>query len=184
LEKACTAFVADAKSRELQESTLRKYRQLTKQMQAFAAAEGLRYIGEWEDVELVRRFRQTWKDKGNTVVKKLERLRAFFRFAVDSEWIIKNPAAKMKSPAVKPNPTMPFTQEDMVSILAACDHYQGNAKRIPALVLLLRYSGLRIGDAVRLARDRIAGGRPFLYTQRTLRSVTLFSRAPHPPLLD
>jgi integrase len=167
IERACTAFIADAELRELQDSTLRKYRQLAKQMQTFSAAEGLRYMKEWEDVELLRRFRQSWKDKGNTVVKKLERLRAFYRFAVDSEWIVKNPAAKMKSPAVKVSPTLPFTQEEMVSILAACDCYQGNAKRMCALVLLLRYSGLRIGDAVRLARDRIKDGRLFLYTQKT-----------------
>ena len=167
LEKACASFIADAESRELQESTLRKYRQLVKQMKAFAAAEGLRYIKEWEDLELVRRFRQSWRDKGNTVVKKLERLRAFFRFAVDSEWIEKNPAAKMKSPTVKQTPTMPFTQEEMVAILAACDRYQGNRKRLRALVLLLRYSGLRIGDAVRLPQERIIGTRLFLYTQKT-----------------
>jgi hypothetical protein len=37
LEVVCAAFIADAKSRELQESTLRKYKQLTCQMQAFAA---------------------------------------------------------------------------------------------------------------------------------------------------
>jgi hypothetical protein len=39
-----------------------------------------------------------------------------------------------------------FTHEEMVSILVACDCYQGNAKRMRALVLLLRYSGLRVGD--------------------------------------
>ncbi len=62
---------------------------------------------------------------------------------------------------------MPFTQDELVATLAACDRFQGNAKRIRALVLLLRYSGLRIGDAVRLARDRIVGARLFLYTQKT-----------------
>jgi integrase len=31
----------------------------------------------------------------------------------------------------------------------------------------MRYSGLRIGDAARLARDRIVGTRLFLYTQKT-----------------
>jgi integrase len=36
-----------------------------------------------------------------------------------------------------------------------------------ALVLPLRYSGLRIGDAVRLARSRIDGGRLFPHTQKT-----------------
>jgi len=166
LEKTCCQFLADAESRELQDSTVRKYRQLVKQMRAFAADEGLLYIKQW-DIEVVRRFRQSWQDNGNTVVKKLERLRAFFRFAQDSEWIEKNPAAKIKSPTVKQNPTMPFTQDEMVATLAACDRFQGNAKRIRALVLLLRYSGLRIGDAVRLARDRVVGTRLFLYTQKT-----------------
>jgi len=34
-------------------------------------------------------------------------------------------------------------------------------------VLLLRYSGLRIGDALSLSRDRFAGGKLFLYTAKT-----------------
>ena len=39
--------------------------------------------------------------------------------------------------------------------------------RLRALVLLLRYSGLRIGDAVGLERRRIADGKLFLYTAKT-----------------
>lgn len=39
--------------------------------------------------------------------------------------------------------------------------------RLRALVLLLRYSGLRIGDAVTCAVDRLKGDRLFLYTQKT-----------------
>ena len=97
----------------------------------------MRYITEWEDLELVRRFRQSWRDQGNTVVKKLERLRAFFRFASDNEWIERNPAIKIKSPTVKAEPHHPFTQEEMVDILAACSVYQGDPKRVRALVLLL-----------------------------------------------
>jgi integrase/recombinase XerD len=34
-------------------------------------------------------------------------------------------------------------------------------------VLLLRHSGLRIGDAVTLERSRITGGKLFLYTAKT-----------------
>jgi integrase len=166
LEKACRDFLVDAGSRELQESTLRKYRQLVKQIHAFAAKDGLLFIKQW-DLETVRRFRLSWRDKGLTVVKKLGRLRALFRFAQESGWIDENPTTKLKSPTVKQTPTMPFTQDEMVQILAACDRYKGNRNRIRALVLLLRYSGLRIGDAVRLARDRIVGTRLFLYTQKT-----------------
>lgn len=167
LERACEQFLADAKSRELQPATIRKYRYLFEQMTAFAAKEGLRFVHQWEDIEVLRRFRQSWSDNGLTVVKKIERLRAFLRFAHDSKWIEHNPGKKLKSPKVKPNPTLPFIQDEMIAILAACDQYKGNGKRMRALVLLLRYSGLRIGDAVRLARERIAGGRLFLYTQKT-----------------
>jgi integrase len=167
LEKASSDFLADAESRGLQKSTLDKYRLLVRQMRVFSAAEGLTFIKQWEDVEVCRRFRYSWRDKGLTVVKKLERLRAYFHFAQDSGWIEKNPALKLKNPVVKQNPTMPYSHEDMVAILAACEQYKGNRKRLKALVLLMRYSGLRVGDAARLARDRIVGTRLFLYTQKT-----------------
>ncbi len=42
-----------------------------------------------------------------------------------------------------------------------------NARRIRAFVLLLRHSGLRIGDAVTLERSRITGDKVFLYTAKT-----------------
>jgi len=171
LERVCADFLAEVKSRELQESTLRKYRQLIGQIRKFSAAEGLLFISQWDALaggtEVVRRFRLSWRDKGLTVVKKLERLKAFFRFAQDNKWIAENPATKLKKPIVKPNPTLPFSQHEMIAILAACNQYSGNRKRMRALVLLLRYSGLRIGDAVRLSRDRIKDGRLFLYTQKT-----------------
>jgi len=41
------------------------------------------------------------------------------------------------------------------------------AMRARALVLLLRYTGLRISDAVGCAVDRIKDGKVFLYTQKT-----------------
>jgi integrase len=63
----------------------------------------------------------------------------------------------------------------MIDMLAACNEYpdnygnvgQENAARLRALVLLLRYSGMRIGDAATCAVDRLTGQRLFLYTQKT-----------------
>ena len=62
--------------------------------------------------------------------------------------------------------------------MAACEkygmkcrggRYRGpeNVRRLRAFVLLLRYSGLRIGDAVTLAQSRITGDKLFLYTAKT-----------------
>lgn len=63
----------------------------------------------------------------------------------------------------------------MLRILAAVNKYKdefpgrgwGNAQRMRALVLLLRYGGMRIGDTVSLSGDRIEENRLLLYTQKT-----------------
>ncbi len=39
--------------------------------------------------------------------------------------------------------------------------------RLKALTLLMRYTGLRIGDAVTLGTARVTDQRLFLYTQKT-----------------
>jgi integrase len=73
------------------------------------------------------------------------------------------------------------SRKEMKAILAACDVYvesvhglgKENARRLRALILLLRYSGLRIGDAVSLSCDRLKGNRLFLYTQKTSVAVNL-----------
>jgi len=55
------------------------------------------------------------------------------------------------------------------SILKACEVYpdRANAIRLRALVLLLRYSGLRIRDAITLPRNRVQGDKLFLFTAKT-----------------
>jgi integrase len=70
---------------------------------------------------------------------------------------------------------MSYTCEEMMRILAAIAKYRDefpnrgkeNATRLCALVLLLRYTGKRIGDVVSLTSDRIKLNRLFLYTAKT-----------------
>jgi Phage integrase family len=89
--------------------------------------------------------------------------------------MVNNPATDLKSPKVTLCPTLPFSNEDMREILAATELYQeempshgvANGRRIRGLVLLLRYTGMRIGDAVNFSVERLKGNRVFLYTQKT-----------------
>ena len=98
-----------------------------------------------------------------------------FGFALENKWVSENPARKLKNPTVRPSPTLPFDQEEVIRILAACDHYtdsygrvgQPNAKKLRALVLLLRYSGLRIGDATSCPVERLQGARLLLRMHKT-----------------
>ncbi|HUJ29694.1 MAG TPA: tyrosine-type recombinase/integrase [Candidatus Acidoferrum sp.] len=174
IQVASERFLMNAATQKLNESTIYKYRLLFKQIGDFSQKRGLRYVKELDLVTLDD-FRAGWKDGARSSAKKLERLRAFFRFAQEREWITKNPAAGLRAPKVTLCPTMPYTGEEMLRILAAIDKYRDafpargreNALRLRGLVLLLRYSGMRIGDAVSLSADRIEGDRLFLYTQKT-----------------
>ncbi len=94
---------------------------------------------------------------------------------------------RCENPKVTSTPTIPFTTAEMSEILAACDacQYQHpkagavNALRLRALVLLLRYSGLRIRYAVTLERVRITDGKLFLYQAKTGIAVSV----PLPPFV-
>jgi site-specific recombinase XerD len=168
-------------ARNLREASLKKYKYLRTDMERFAAGAGLRFLQEY-DLEQLRKWRATWPNKNLSAVKKLEFVRCFLRFSHDAGWIPENPARKLKSPKVTAHPTLPFSRTEMVRILAAADDYgkpgSVNRRRMKALVLLLRYSGLRIGDAVTLSSERIDGDKLFLYTSKAGTPVY----CPLPPL--
>lgn len=175
IEIACDEFLSNARARGLKEdSTVYKYRLLFGQIKAFARDNGLRFLPELE-LPILRKFRASWANENFSAQKKLESLRMFFRFAQANGWIAENAAAKLESQKTRRPQVLPFTREEMVCILAACGAYgdnygktgQENARRLRALVLLLRYSGLRIGDVVSLLRERIADRKLFLYTAKT-----------------
>lgn len=142
---------------------------------AFAKNEGLQFLKQL-DTPTLSKFRSTWKgESGLADLKKLERLRSFFKFALANGYVKQNPAVAMRNPKIRPNPTLPYSQEEMFAILAqsakrineARASALNNARRLRALALLLRYSGLRISDAVGCAADRLQNGKVFLYTQKT-----------------
>jgi integrase len=124
----------------------------------------------------MREFRATWPDAPLTAGKNLERLRAFFAFCVSAGWLESNPAKAVKAPkAGKASDRVKvFTADELERIYAACDEYpqrnsfgHDNRARVKALVLVLRFSGLRIGDAVGLQRSQVVDGRILLRTAKT-----------------
>lgn len=101
-----------------------------------------------------------------------ERHYAVIEVAEKRKWIDGNPAIDLKAPKVPNKPTLPFTREEMISILTALGPYGKsaglrNGQRLKAFVLLLRYSGMRIGDAVQLSFNRIQGNKLLLHTEKT-----------------
>jgi integrase/recombinase XerD len=174
IARATNQIVADATARGLRTDTIAKYKLLTRELEAFAAARKITTFADF-DLPAILAFRASWKNKNHGALKKLERLRLFFDFARDNGWITENLAERVKSPRVTSLPTLPFSGAQMTKILQAANdrvetvQAQGkdNSRRLRGLVLLLRYSGLRIGDAASCSIDRLTDGKLRLYTQKT-----------------
>lgn len=184
---AIRAFLADAEARALRPATLKKLETIfDKQFRAFCESRNVRELSQLTP-SILTEWRASWADAPLAASKKLQRVRGFFHFCVRQEWLTKNPAVALRMPRVVQTPTLPFTDEEFEKILLACDRYPikgiygaGNRLRLRAFVFLLRHSGLRIGDAVSLKRERVSEGKLFLYTAKTGTPVWL----PLPGVVD
>jgi integrase/recombinase XerD len=152
-------FVQDCAGRHLASETVRKYKFLFKQLDAFAKGRAF-FVSDFTPT-LVSEFRASWKDGALSSAKKLERLRSIFRFAVERRWLFENPARVLKMPKVKMIPTLPFTDDEFRRIVKVCD------KRLLAFVCVMRYAGLRISDTTTLRVDALTGNKLTLYTAKT-----------------
>lgn len=174
IERAHQDFIADAQARRLKGRTVYKFQLLFRRLETFAKEHGIRFLEEL-DTSALREFRQSWKDGDLAALKNLERVRSFFRFALENRWLEHNPATVIKNPKVNMRPTLPYSRDEMFRLLEAATQnirtvqLQGreNAQRLRALILLLRYSGLRIGDAVGCSVERLNDGKLCLYMQKT-----------------
>jgi integrase/recombinase XerD len=123
------------------------------------------------------KFRATWGNGPNTTRRKHERLIGFFEFCIGNDWLDKNPALKMKKAEEKRVPTDYFTREECQRIEDATYAYGDwrggrdfhyRPERMRALILLMRWSGLAIRDAVTVEKDKLsADGKLFLYRAKT-----------------
>jgi integrase/recombinase XerD len=170
---AIGAFKLDAEKR-LAPATFRKHRYLLDSLQEHADFNGFITLKHLTH-ERVREFRHTWADKNRSAGKKLERLKSFFRFCLDSGWIEKDPVRGIKIGDSDENPTLPFTDEQMGKILEHCP--DGWTR---TFVLTMRYTGLRISDTALLTSSRFDGRRVSLYQAKTKEWVFV----PVPPILQ
>jgi site-specific recombinase XerD len=160
LGAAINAF--HAQHAEHAQETKRKYKRVLAYLADYCGSQQLRYVDQIT-VEGMDGY-ALWRSKTNwTWIKEIEILRQFFAFAVDREWTHKNPAKALKRPRLQEaNDVQPYTQEEIVRMIAACDFIgRGSYERLRAraMLLLMRFAGLRISDVVTLSRDHIKGTR-------------------------
>lgn len=99
----------------------------------------------------VKRYKEILGEQGRkpaTINRKLISLKMFFDFAVDSEWIDKSPARKIKHVPSEPEPPRALTDRDELRLLRAAD--RSNNLRDYTIMLLMFHTGLRAGEVCKL----------------------------------
>jgi len=161
---------------DLGHGTKRNYSRTLRFFQDHAAKLALLAVDEVSE-DALDSFRTTGTINALTWTKELQILRHFFRFCVTREWTGRNPAAGVSMPKnIKPSDKEPYSRNDVVKILAACDtigHYPYERLRARAMILLLRYTALRVSDVATLARDRVRDGEIYLRTMKSGKVVKL-----------
>ena len=161
---------------DLSHGTKRNYARILRFFQEFNVRRGVRMVHE-VDAALIYNFRSTRAISALTWTEELQVLRHFFRYCVDCEWTLRNPAKTVSMPRnLKPPDREPYTPLEVAKIIASCDVIgRGPYERLRAraMVLLMRYTGLRISDVALLARDRVRDGHIYLHTQKNGKPVFL-----------
>ncbi|MGH9343576.1 MAG: tyrosine-type recombinase/integrase, partial [Terriglobia bacterium] len=173
LQEAVDAFKAS--KADVGHGTKRNHRRCLDNFVAMCKAAGIIRFDDVE-IETIDLFRSKRPISALTWTKELAILRNFFGFCVGRRWISFNPAKEVKAAKPKPRPKEPYSEGEVKRILFACDrlgkgNYERNRAR--AMILLLRYTGLRISDVATLARDRVREDRIYLYTMKNGKPVFL-----------
>lgn len=176
IERAVGEFLADELGRKLAKTTTAQSKSLFEnQLLPWAKRQKLIFIDELT-TPLLRQFRACWNNNSLTTQRKHHRLNSFFAFCMENEWLLRNPSKRMKGVKVSSEPTDYFTPEEFAKIVDATHafaawkggrDFEHREDRLRALILLMRWSGLSILDAVTLHRIRLHGDRLFLYRHKT-----------------
>ena len=162
LTEAFSIYLHEVQARNRSHSTYRGYDYLFRVWSRYANKHGLTDLNNFTQDE-IRRWRDSWTTSTRTTKLRLTMLRTFFRFAGKEGWIDHFPMGNVLNPKVTIKPTLPFNLDEMLSLVVASD----DLIREKALILLMRYAGLSIQDAVTCSRDHISGDTLILRRAKT-----------------
>ncbi|MGD0775790.1 MAG: site-specific integrase [Candidatus Solibacter sp.] len=181
IQEAIDSFIAFKARRSI--DVQRKARLILGKLKAFLEKRKKLTVAEIMFSDLVE-FRAGWSDALTTQRRNQEAMKGFFRFCVKSDFIVKSPATDLDSiPEGRPK-TEPFTREEMDRIFPAVanlpDEYgrrgQPIADQTRAFILVMRYTGMSIGDAAKLEKTAVDGCRIRTYRKKTGEDV--FAKVP------
>ena len=151
LAEAFRIYLHEVQARNRSQSTFKNYDYLFRVWTRYANKHGLSDLSSFTQDE-IRLWRDSWTTSTSTTKLRLTLLRTFFRYAVKEGWIDHFPMGNVLNPKVTIKPTLPFNLDEVRLLVVAAD----DRIREKTLILLMRYAGLSIQDAVTCSRDHIS----------------------------
>jgi site-specific recombinase XerD len=164
---AVSTFLKEVERLNREEATRAKYRlTLEDRLLSWCATQSPPIILLSElSVEILRRWIHSWPGAPTTRHNQHQRVITFLFFCIEQGWIKENPAKKIKKVAPEQDETLPFTRAQFDALIEATYFYDSrdakkagdtvNSRRAHAYLNLLRWSGLRAGDAACLSKDKL-----------------------------
>lgn len=172
LSDAADQYVAHCVQSELSPITVKKRRQLLDRFTTWCTAHDL-YDLEDIDIKVLRDWTAAGQQrKASTRLQERRELHLFFAFTIREKWLDADPTENLAKPIVRQEQTGYVQAKSFIKLLTAITDPKWHA-----LTLLLRWSGLRITDALRLERKHIVNDLLMLYTGKTSTPVVI----PLPP---
>lgn len=184
LTDASAEFLLDTATRRNGLGTRRLFERLLRGLSAWCERGGIHYLDEIT-VRQLTRWRSSWPPYRDETIRTYQaKLRKFFKFCVCQGWVERNPATQLTPiRGVPSRPTGYFDREEFEMLVTATyslrdSHARPNfALRLRTMLLLRRWSGLRLVDAVTLERSRLMGDSILLYQAKT--GVPVFVPLPY-----
>ncbi len=164
-------------------TSLAAYDSTTKRILRWAESMQIVNVGDVTP-ELLSQWHSAWspdaEEKSNrlaltTQAALLVRIRSFFTWATAIGYTERNPASLLKSITPGDSETMPLTPEQFEELLKATEKMDVESRynsakigqQLRAIFLVQRWTGLRIGDVVKLPKSSLKGNLMRLATQKT-----------------
>lgn len=110
-------------------------------------------IGDIRAYMLYKHNHNEWKKKNNYIMF-ISVIKDFYRFLVEEEIIVKNPAAKLRSPQLIGEPQIKFADTNEISRLKGVMNSHVFTNRDRAIFYLLISTGVRVGELLRLKKNQ------------------------------
>lgn len=160
LEEAINDFLASKEARGVTAKHVAKLKCELGEFSRFALSKGLAMVGDIA-TEHVLAWRNSLEGAQNTRAKKVFRLIGFFEFCVEMGWIARNVARAQSIviPYSDEQEPKALTDTQFEQLLAAVPKVNGRTtdeqrRKLRSLLVLMRWTGLAIRDAVCIERSR------------------------------